>query len=81
MGPGGHAAWEAAGPKQARCIPGRSVACLQQSTRAAVFSERTACNNRAAGSTELGEMSDVRSGSLPLMTTLHRGHTLLHLTR
>ena len=27
------------------------------------------------------EMSDVRSGPLPLMTTLHRGHALLHLTR
>jgi hypothetical protein len=43
--------------------------------------DTTAGNNRAGGSAELGEMSDVRSGSLCLMTTLHRGHALLHLTR
>jgi hypothetical protein len=43
--------------------------------------ETTDGNNRAGGSTELGERSDVRSGSLCLMTTLHPGHALLHLTR
>jgi hypothetical protein len=66
--------------RKPECIPGHSV-CLQQSTRAAVLCERTTRDNRAGGSTELGEMSDVRSGSLCLMTTLHRGHALLHLTR
>jgi len=65
---------EAAGPKH-RCIPGGSVACLQQSTHAsAVFSERTACNNRAAGSTALGEVSDVRSGVTGHVETYKSGH-------